>query len=84
MVGRKSSDFFVMYFFIIKNRPTEKYMFDLLKSKKQNLTILLISHRLSKLKDIADRIYIIENKSISHFGSHNDLIQSINFYSEVV
>jgi ABC-type multidrug transport system fused ATPase/permease subunit len=33
------------------------------------------------LKKYADTIYILENGTISNYGSHEDLLESDNFYS---
>lgn len=37
---------------------------------------------LNTLKNNADKIYILENKTISMSGSHDELMQTDNFYSE--
>ena len=64
------------------DRNTENFTLDLLKKVKSNCAIFFISHRLNILKNIADTIYILENKTISKSGNHNDLMKSDNFYSE--
>ncbi|MHC0446852.1 peptidase domain-containing ABC transporter [Flavobacterium sp. 3-218] len=64
------------------DRNTENFTMQLLKKIKTDCAILFISHRLNKLKNIADTIYIIENKTISEFGNHEKLMKSNNFYSE--
>ncbi|TEB42491.1 ABC transporter ATP-binding protein [Flavobacterium circumlabens] len=33
------------------------------------------------LKNVADKIYVLDNKTITHFGNHQSLMQSPNFYS---
>ncbi|MBA4746743.1 MAG: peptidase domain-containing ABC transporter [Muricauda sp.] len=63
------------------DRTTEKFVLALLKQLKPKLTIILISHRIHSLPKIADKIYIIENLTISNFGTHQKLMQSHNFYS---
>ncbi len=63
------------------DRKTEQFVINLLNKLKQELSIIFISHRLHSLKHIADRIYIIENGETSIFGTHNQLLQSSNFYS---
>jgi len=65
------------------DRNTEKFMIELLIKKKQEMSIILISHRLHSLKDVTDTIYIVENKSIIHKGNHFDLMKTKNFYSEI-
>lgn len=63
------------------DRTNEKFVLALLKQLKSNLTIILISHRIHSLPIIADKIYIIEDRTISNFGTHQKLMQSQNFYS---
>lgn len=64
------------------DRNTENFSMQLLQKIKNNCAIFFISHRLNTLKNIADTIYVLDNKTISHFGSHNDLMKSENFYSD--
>lgn len=64
------------------DRNTENFSMQLLQKIKSNCAIFFISHRLNTLKNIADTIYVLDNKTISHFGSHKDLIKSDNFYSD--
>lgn len=64
------------------DRNTEKFSMELLKKIKPNCAIFFISHRLNTLKNIADEIYVLENKTITHHGNHEQLLQTNNFYSE--
>ena len=64
------------------DRNTENFTMNLFKKIKPNCAIFFISHRLNALKNIADIIYVLDKKTISHFGNHNELMQSDNFYSE--
>lgn len=64
------------------DRNTEQFTIDLLQKVKQNCGIFFISHRLNMLKNIADTIYILENKTISSYGTHNELMKTSNFYSD--
>ena len=64
------------------DRNTENFSMNLFEKIKPNCAIFFISHRLNALKNIADVIYVLDNKTISHFGSHKELMQSENFYSE--
>ncbi|QLC67279.1 peptidase domain-containing ABC transporter [Flavobacterium sp. LPB0248] len=64
------------------DRNTENFTMQLLQKVKRNCAVLFISHRLHKLKNIADTIYILENKTISKSGNHEELMKDINFYSE--
>lgn len=64
------------------DRNTESFTMDLFQKIKPNCAIFFISHRLNTLKNIADIIYVLDKKTITHFGSHNDLMQTDNFYSD--
>ena len=64
------------------DRNTEQFTIDLLQKVKKNCAVFFISHRLNMLKNIADTIYILENKSISTSGNHQKLMETDNFYSE--
>ena len=63
------------------DRNTENFTMNLFKKIKPNCAILFISHRLNTLKNVADEIYVLDNKSITHHGNHQKLMQSSNFYS---
>lgn len=64
------------------DRKTENFTLKLLQKIKLDCAVLFISHRLNKLKTIADTIYILENQTITQFGNHEELMQTNNFYSE--
>ncbi|MFH6934486.1 peptidase domain-containing ABC transporter [Flavobacterium sp. FlaQc-30] len=64
------------------DRKTENFTLKLLQKIKLDCAVLFISHRLNKLKAIADTIYILENQTITQFGNHEELMQTNNFYSE--
>ena len=64
------------------DRNTENFTMNLFEKIKPNCAIFFISHRLNSLKNISDIIYVLDNKTISHFGNHNELMQTDNFYSE--
>jgi ABC-type bacteriocin/lantibiotic exporter with double-glycine peptidase domain len=64
------------------DRNTEKFVLNLLKRLKSEFSIIFISHRLHSLPKIADRIYVLENGTISHHGNHNELYKTSNFYSD--
>ena len=64
------------------DRNTENFTMNLFEKIKPNCAIFFISHRLNTLKNFADIVYILENKTISHFGNHNDLMKTNNFYSD--
>lgn len=63
------------------DRNTESFTMHLFEKIKPNCAIFFISHRLNTLKNIADVIYILDHKTISNFGNHNELMQTGNFYS---
>lgn len=60
---------------------TESFIIQLLQRISNNTAIIFITHRLHILKNFTDRIYIIEDGEINHFGNHSKLITSNNFYS---
>jgi len=64
------------------DRNTEKFTMDLLYKMKNEIAVLFISHRLHTLKNIANRIYVLENGKISNEGSHEKLLETSNFYSD--
>ena len=64
------------------DRNTENFTMNLFEKIKPNCAILFISHRLNTLKNTADCIYILDNKTISNFGNHDFLMQTDNFYSD--
>jgi ABC-type bacteriocin/lantibiotic exporter with double-glycine peptidase domain len=64
------------------DRNTENFTMELFQKIKKNCAIFFISHRLNMLKNVADTIYILDNKTITHSGNHNDLMKTKNFYSD--
>ena len=64
------------------DRNTENFTMNLFEKIKTNCAILFISHRLNTLKNTADCIYVLDNKTISNFGNHDFLMQTDNFYSD--
>ena len=64
------------------DRNTESFTMNLFEKIKPNCAIFFISHRLNALKNIADVIYVLDNKTITHFGPHNELMKCDNFYSD--
>lgn len=64
------------------DRNTEHFIMDLLQDELlAETSIVMITHRLYGINKIADRIYIIENGTTSHSGTHEQLLQTTNFYS---
>jgi len=64
------------------DRNAENFTMNLFEKIKPNCAIFFISHRLNALKNIVDIIYVLDKKTITNFGSHNELMQTDNFYSE--
>ncbi|WP_225585489.1 ATP-binding cassette domain-containing protein [Flavobacterium sp. MDT1-60] len=64
------------------DRNTENFTMNLFQKIKPNCAILFISHRLNRLKNTADMIYILENKTVLVSGNHFKLMETNNFYSD--
>lgn len=64
------------------DRNTENFTMDLFQKIKPTCAIFFISHRLNTLKNVADVVYVLNDKTITHYGSHHDLMESSNFYSD--
>jgi ATP-binding cassette subfamily B protein len=62
------------------DRNTEKFVLSLLHNLKPKMGIILLTHQLVIAKKM-DRIYIIENGTITKQGNHEQLLQSGNLYS---
>ncbi|WP_293709420.1 peptidase domain-containing ABC transporter [uncultured Parabacteroides sp.] len=63
------------------DRDMERFTLNILQTLKKQKIIIFISHRLHILKNYADRIYLIEDGKINHFGTHEEMIQTDNLYS---
>lgn len=63
------------------DRLTERFMLNLLLKLKKDIAVIFITHRLHILKSVCDRIYVINNGTVSVSGNHHDLLQSENLYS---
>lgn len=64
------------------DRRTEEFVLNLLIEVKKKMSIIFISHRLDSLKNVADKIYVIENNNSNVFGTHYELLETENFYSQ--
>ena len=64
------------------DRHTEAFVHRILNQIKCDSLTLFISHRLHSLQHFADRICILENGTVKHSGTHNQLMQTQNFYSD--
>lgn len=64
------------------DKQSEQFVLQLLQGLKQKLATIFITHRLHILKNFCDRIYIIENGITKKQGTHAQLLQSNNLYSQ--
>ena len=64
------------------DRKTEKFSIDLISKLKEQMGVLFISHRLETLKKYADTIYVLENGETKTQGTHQQLLETTNFYSD--
>ncbi|MBW6482529.1 MAG: peptidase domain-containing ABC transporter [Vicingaceae bacterium] len=64
------------------DRITEKFVLTLLSRLKSKMAVIFISHRLHILKNISDKIYVLEDGKIKAQGNHLELLASDNIYSE--
>lgn len=62
------------------DRNTERFVMDLLQNQKEKMGILLVTHRI-KTASKANWIYLLENGTISGFGSPKSLMNSKNLFS---
>lgn len=60
---------------------TEEKIFQALRQKRQGLSTIIISHRLSSIKD-ADRIYFLKGDSVIEEGTHPELIAKSQAYQD--
>ncbi len=61
---------------------TEARLFEALLQKLPDTTIILISHRISTVKN-CDRIIVLKDGSIAESGTHEELLQQQHFYAEL-
>ena len=61
---------------------TEDLILKNLKTKFKNTTKVIISHRISSIKDV-DQIIVLENGEIIERGKHEELLKSKNLYFEM-
>ncbi len=60
---------------------TESEIYDTLLSLKNKVTVLVVAHRLTAIKNI-DKIAIIQDGQLSDFGTIQELLGYENFYSD--
>ena len=64
------------------DRLSERFVLDLLLGLKTEMAILFITHRIHTLRSIADCIYILEKGHFTHAGTHGQLLETENMYSD--
>ena len=64
------------------DRLTENFAMDCISKIKSEIGVLFITHRLGIAPRLADQISVLENKSVTLTGSHHELLNRQNFYSE--
>ena len=65
------------------DRKTEQFILQLLNQLKNEMAIVLITHKMQTAK-ISDRIYVIENGVIAINGTPKELLETDNFFSQLV
>ncbi|RZL60393.1 MAG: ATP-binding cassette domain-containing protein, partial [Pedobacter sp.] len=65
------------------DRNTERFILTLLNQLNNEMAIVLITHKMQTAKN-ADRIYVIENGMITANGTPSKLLESDNFFSQLV
>ncbi|MEX6688488.1 peptidase domain-containing ABC transporter [Danxiaibacter flavus] len=63
------------------DRHCERFVLNLLAKLKNDMGIIFITHRLNVLKFLCDRIYVLENNTITTVGDHDTLLRTSNLYS---
>lgn len=64
------------------DRRTEKYICSLLKKLREDHVIIFVTHRLETARQLADNIVVMSGGRVAAQGTHADLLQTDNFYSE--
>ena len=61
---------------------TEKAIMDSLKELDGKITIIMVAHRLSTVKD-CDKIFVLDNGKIKASGTFNELVQTNDFFNSM-
>lgn len=61
---------------------TEETILNNLHKVSQNITTLIVSHRISSVKN-ADTVIVLENGTIIQQGTHNQLVNKTGYYKEL-
>lgn len=64
-------------------RRTEKFVLELLNKLKAEMPVIFVTHR-PQLARYTDRIYVIEEKTISASGTHDELIIKKQFLQKCI
>lgn len=64
------------------DRRTEKHICQVLRELSMDHIIVFVTHRLETARLLSDAIVVMENGTVSACGTHGELLQSDNFYSE--
>jgi ABC-type bacteriocin/lantibiotic exporter with double-glycine peptidase domain len=62
------------------DRVAEGMIMELISALKHEMGILMISHRVNIIKHLSDVIYVMENRTISAQGTHDELVRYDNLY----
>jgi len=62
-------------------RRTEHFVIELLQNIKTKMAIIFVTHR-PQLARHTDRVYIIEDKTVSAAGNHKELVNTSQFYKD--
>jgi len=62
------------------DRDTETIILNILKRIKDSVGILLVTHRINLVKKLCERIYLLEERTVTSAGSHNELVAGDNLY----
>ena len=63
------------------DREAEKIVFNAIRQLKARMITILITHRLHSIKNICDRMYILESGRIIGAGNHQTVLKGDNLYS---
>ena len=61
---------------------TDKLIRTALKSKDNNQTMIIVTHRITTAKD-CDRIFVLEKGKVSQMGTHDELLKVDGLYKEL-
>jgi len=62
------------------DRDTEAIILKILMRLKESTGILLVTHRINIIRKLCDRIYLIEEGTVTDSGTHSELLMNDNLY----